>query len=349
MFIAPDDSHLQYMGRIDFDDPKAPTMMYAASCVRMKFTGTRLAARMKNKWGGYSNTMGLILDGEQSRVALDIETGEEKTYALAENLSAGEHEALLFKRQDSCHMVTFLGFEIEDGARILNLPPLPERRIEVFGDSVSCGEVCEATDYVGKVDPEHNGQYSNSWYSYAWITARKIGAQLHDTSQGGIALLDGSGYFNEPNYLGVESSFDKINYNPYLAPLKDWDFGRYTPHVVIVAIGQNDAHPEDYMAEDYDSDKSQNWRSHYQAFIEKLMGIYPKATIILTTTILMHDPNWDRSIEEVCQKINNPRVTHFLYTRNGTGTPGHIRIPEAEEMAEELSAYIEGMGESIWR
>ena len=47
--------------------------------------------------------------------------------------------------------------------------------MEVFGDSVSCGEVSEALKYVGKPDPEHDGEYSNSWYSYAWITARKLG------------------------------------------------------------------------------------------------------------------------------------------------------------------------------
>ena len=36
----------------------------------------------------------------------------------------------------------------------------------MYGDSVSAGEVSEAVEYTGKPDPEHNGQYSNSWYSY---------------------------------------------------------------------------------------------------------------------------------------------------------------------------------------
>lgn len=46
------------------------------------------------------------------------------------------------------------------------------------------GEVSEAVDYVEKEDPEHNGEYSNSWYSYSWMTARKLGAQIHDIAQG---------------------------------------------------------------------------------------------------------------------------------------------------------------------
>ena len=201
----------------------------------------------------------------------------------------------------------------------------------MFGDSVSCGEVSEAVEYVGKEDPKHDGEYSNSWYSYSWMTARKLGAELHDTSQGGIALLDGTGWFLAPDYLGVESCYDKIEYNTAFGTVKQWDFRKYQPQVVIVAIGQNDNHPTDEMAIDYHSEKSKHWRKRYQDFIEKLMQLYPKSQVILTTTILCHDKSWDEAIEEVCEKINNPRVHHFLYKRNGCGTPGHIRIPEAGE------------------
>ena len=104
------------------------------------------------------------------------------------------------------------------------------------------------------------GEYSNSWYSYAWMTARNLHAQLHDTSQGGIALLDKTGWFMEPDYLGIESCYDKIEYQPELSEVKPWDFSRYTPDVVIFAFGQNDNHPDDYMAEDYNSARSENWR-----------------------------------------------------------------------------------------
>ena len=231
---------------------------------------------------------------------------EKKTYTLAEGLSEGTHELLLFKRMDSCHTFTFYGFEIDDGAKVLPLPEKPKRKMEFFGDSVSCGEVSEAVEYVGKPDPEHDGEYSNSWYSYAWMTARKLNAQIHDTSQGGISPLDDTGWFAAPHYKGVESCYDKIEYHPDLGPTKPWDFSRYIPHVVVVAIGQNDDHPVDYMAEDYDSEKSKNWRKHYQAFIEKLMQLYPKAQIILATTILCHDKSWDRfSIDEVCTRIGS--------------------------------------------
>lgn len=348
MWILPDNEQLQYSGRIDFEDRQAPVLVYACTSVRMAFCGTGLKAVLQNHHAYWTNEMGYFIDGVQKKFALT--DGEEKrTYTLAENLNEGWHEVLLFKRMDSCHTVTFYGFEIEGAKTQLAAPsPKPERKMEFFGDSVSCGEVSEAVDYVGREDPVHDGEYSNSWYSYAWMTARKLNAEIHDTSQGGIALLDGTGWFAAPDYCGVESCYDKIQYHPDLGAVKKWDFANYTPHVVVVAIGQNDNHPVDYMAEDYHGEKAVYWRKRYRTFIERLMEFYPKAQIILATTILCHHENWDKSIDEVCGQINSRRVRHFLYKRNGSGTPGHIRIPEAEEMSQELTAFIESLGEEIW-
>ena len=160
--------------------------------------------------------------------------------------------------------------------------------------------MCDGQSRMGKPDPEHDGEYSNSWYSYAWITARKLGAELHDTSQGGIALLDHTGWFMEPDYLGVESCYDKLEYCPALSSVKSWDFKKYQPQVVVVAIGQNDNHPVDYMAENYQSEKSVYWRKRYQEFIEKLMELYPDSQIILTTTILT------RELEQLLHGIRHP-------------------------------------------
>jgi hypothetical protein len=346
MKILADNKMLQYSGRIDFDDAQAPVLVYAGSYVRMRFSGTSVKAVIVNHRSCWTNYMGYILDGSQGKFALEYGS-EPVTYTIAENLEDKEHDLLLFKRMDSCHTLTFYGFELDEGAEVFPLPELPQRKMEVFGDSVSCGEVSEAVEYVGKTDPEHDGQFSNSWYSYSWLTARKLNAEIHITSQGGISLLDGTGWFHAPNYLGMESCFDKLEYNDECGPTKPWDFFRYQPHVVVVAIGQNDSNPEDYMAEDYEGEKAKNWRTHYQAFVEKLMEVYPHAQIILATTILCHNPNWDKAIEEAAQRIGSDRVHHFLYTKNGTGTPGHIRIPEAEEMADELSAYINSLG-NIW-
>lgn len=343
-FISPVHPALQYMGRIDFEDPENPVWINSATCVRVRFTGSFVRCIVTNHRGCWTNYLGAIVDGEQRKYALANEGRQEVT--LFDDLSEGEHELLLFKRMDGCHYVTFHGLIVEEGAVLTAPAPLPKRKMEVFGDSVSAGEVSEAVDHCGQVDPPHDGEYSNSYYSYSWCTARRLNAQLHNVSQGGIALLDDTGYFHYPNYQGMEFMYDKMQYNDQIAPNKSWDFSRYTPDVVVVAIGQNDNHPDDHMSGDYDHPKAVNWRSHYADFIRTLRRTYPEAHIILSTTILNHHENWDKSIDQVCKELADPRIHHFLYSLNGCGTHGHIRIPEAEQMAVELSAFIQTLG--IW-
>lgn len=346
-FAAPDLAALQYTGRIDFENPLEPVFVYPCSSVRLRFRGTAIGVRITNRHSFYENSVGVILDGQQKKLILS-DCAECREYVIEDDLSDGEHEVLLFKRMDSCHHFVFHGFTLSPGAALLPPGERPARRMEFYGDSVTAGEVSEAVEYCGKPDPEHNGVYSNSWYSYAWLTARRLGAELHDVAQGGIALLKGTGYYCAPELWGMEYLYDKIQNNPYIEPPKQWDFAKYTPHVVVIAIGQNDNHPVDIMASDIENPEAKNWRTHYAAFVSRIRSLYPGATIILATTILNHGKNWDLAIGEAAKALQDPKIHHFLYSNNGCGTPGHIRIPEAQRMAEELSAFIESLGDSIW-
>lgn len=342
MRIMPDNSQISYSGRIDWSNPEEPVFVYPCTSAGIRFTGGHLRVCVRNKSAYWDNYLGCIADGEQSAILLP-ESGT-ASFDIQLKPSESRHDVLFFKRQDACHEMSILWFETDDGSQLLPPPEKPSRKIEVYGDSVSAGEISEAVQYVGKTDPEHNGEYSNSWYSYAWITARKLGAQIHDIAQGGIALLDNTGYFNGPDYVGMERAWDKIHYNPALGEPLPWDFSKYTPHVVIVAFGQNDNNPGDYMKEDYSGEKAARWRRHYKAFLEGLREKYPEAYIICCTTLLEHDISWDNSIEEVVKSMDDNKILHYMFKRNGCGTPGHLRIPEAEEMADELCVYIESLG-----
>ncbi len=360
--VLPGNPCLQYEGRIDFGKEGGPLWTYPATSVKIRFRGSLLKAVVTNYHAYWDNFLGYLVDGEEHCVKLNESGVSCICLYKSESDSRQNTEVLLFKRQDSCHMVQLHGFIGSSDMELLNCEPLPFRRIEVYGDSVSAGEVSEAVDYCGQPDPEHNGEYSNSYYSYAWLTARKLGARLHDIAQGGISLMDGIGYFMEPEQKGMESLFDKVQYQPRILenspvalgagdtrePLP-WDFSRYDPQVVIVAVGQNDAHPSNFCGEDYEGEMAVLWRQRYGEFLKKLRKIHPHADIICMTTILNHDANWDRAIEEVCVGCGDSKVHHFLFCNNGKGTHGHIRKPEAEGMAEELAAYITSLGEDIWR
>ncbi|RSX58486.1 GDSL-type esterase/lipase family protein [Bifidobacterium samirii] len=396
--ISPADPAIRTMGRIDDADPDRPVWVHPYTQAAFRFTGTSLDATLVNHWNYGDSHLGVIIDGVQSKVRIPsgfaadgIESddagwddglgrgGEPVTVTLAERLPDIEHEAVVYKRQDGQHYVELLGFGLDEGATVLPTTlPEPTRRIEIYGDSVSCGERNEALLYAGQPDPETDlSPYSDSWKSYGAIAARGLGAALHDVSQGGISLVDGIGWFAGPDYVGQESMWDRIEYNPTLGKAVAWDFARYTPHVVIVAVGQNDANPHDFMADDYDGAESHRWRTRYVDFLRSIHTRYPKAAIVCMTTVLQHDPAWDRAIDEAVQTFNaipdlpaaepfgdavdapsavaaasvgdgRPVAHHLLFSRNGAATPGHPRVIEHEEMARELTAFLESLGDAIW-
>lgn len=349
VFIPPNHPAIRSMGRIDDADPARPIWVFPYTQARFRCTGTAIRITLVNHWNYGENYVGAVIDGMQTKIRIPVHD-EPITLTIADHLPDIEHDVVIFKRQDGEHYIELLGFGLDDSAAILPpADPSPERRIEIYGDSVSCGERNEAVRYTGMADPEIDlSSYSNSWFSYGAITARNLGAQLHDVAQGGAALLDGIGWFDGPDYTGMESIWDRIEYNPALGKTKLWDFTRYTPHVIIIALGQNDAHPDDFMATDYNGEQARHWRARYADFIRTLRDRYPDAHIVCTTTVLQHDAAWDRAIDEVCRAFGDPKVTHFLYSRNGLATPGHPRIAEHEEMARELTAYLEGFGDGLW-
>lgn len=364
MWIEPTHEKIFYNGRIDWRNKKAPVFVFPATYAQMWFTGRYIKIHVSNRCAYWNNYLGYILDGKQGKVLLP-QNGEivfqlngdilnkdnsptEITSVTGDDFVAEKgsiHELIIFKRQDACHEMVFLGVELEEGAQLLELPETSkpsERKILIFGDSVSAGEVSEAIDFTGMADPVHNGEYSNSWYSYAWMTARKLNAQIHDIAQGGIALMDDTGWFYEPQAIGMESVWDKIHYNPQLGKRETWDLMQYIPQVVIVAIGQNDSHPIDYMREDPKGEYAQKWRIHYKQFLQTLRRRYPDAQIVCITTLLEHDASWDRAISQVVGELGDEKITQYLFKRNGSATPGHLRISEAEEMSEELAEYLHG-------
>ena len=346
--IQPVHDELTYCGRIDHSDPDAPVFVQPGSFVRMSFTGSSWVRAVVMNHRSYNDSwVGVLSDRNQYRVKIEKDE-EPVVLTLVENLEKETtHEITFFKRMDQCHTYQFLGFLVEYGARVEKARPLPRKKIEFYGDSVTAGEVSEAQNYAGMPDPPSEGEYNNAYFSYAWATARRLHAAVHLVAQGGIALRDGTGYY-ENGTRGMESCFDRIYFSGEKSGEPRWNFARYTPHVVVVAIGQNDAWPEDIMKNDYYGEQAQQWREHYKAFLCRLRENYPHAWIVLTTTILNHHPGWDRSIGKVCAEIRDPKTVHFLYQENGRGTPGHVRASEAMQMALELSGFIEGLAPDVW-
>lgn len=334
--IAPDSGVFQYTGRIDFDNPARPVLTWPATSAETIFTGKSVGVVFKNiKMQDYTS-LGYIIDGVQGKIEMGDES-EDTLYILAENLDEGEHTLKIFKRLAAAHYVDFAGIVVDDGAVCRNPQKTYDFKLEVYGDSVTAGEVTEALWYEGVCDPAHHSQFDNSHFSYASSLARKLNAELHLMGQGGIALFDGTGYFCADQLTGMLSCYDKVRYSPY-KERKDWDFSRFSPDAVIIAIGQNDHNPDPERIKT--PEYRRKWKDAYISMLNTLREKHKGAKFVLILTILGHDKTWDEALEEIVQEVNSPDVTHYVFERCGRGTSGHPRATEQEEMACELYSYF---------
>lgn len=352
MKILPSLNKFIYTGRIADLETETPLFIYAGSTAETIFTGKRIGVYIKNQPMGEYYAIGALVDGVQYKLEIpkDADYTKEIYLPIAEDLEEGSHSLIIFKRQAAAHYFRFCGIETDDNSTLT----LPQKdyflNIEVYGDSVSAGELTEAIYNEAHTDPVNPGNYGywdNSWFSYPLILSRMIKAKVHDNSQGGIALLDKTGFFCGPDpekLTGVEVTYNKLSYVPYSKEgYTDWDFTKYTPDLVIVAIGQNDPNPtpEKTAAPEF----VEKWKSKYKEIVLDLSRKYGKNTkFLLILTVLMHDERWDGYLDDIekdlAPQIGRDNIRHYKFTRCGKATPGHPRISEQSEMAAELALIV---------
>ncbi|MGN0688101.1 MAG: GDSL-type esterase/lipase family protein [Oscillospiraceae bacterium] len=335
-FISADSGAFHYVGRIDDEKPSRPVLIWPYSGAEIIFTGTSVGIVIKNIKMQEHTYLGIVIDGVMQSLTLQND-GEDELFMLADNLEEGEHTLKVYKRMAAAHYVEFCGVVVDSGAVCRAPEKKYDYKLEVYGDSVSAGEVTEAIWYEGQCDPAHHSQYDNSHFSYAASLARKLNAELHLMGQGGIALFDGTGYFCSDQLTGMLSCYDKLEYSPY-KPRKDWDFSRFTPDAVIIAIGQNDHNPDPEAIKR--PEYRRKWKDGYIEMLNHLRAKHKGARFVLILTILGHDRTWDDALDEIVAEIGSPDVTHFMFRRTGCGTSGHPRATEQEEMACELYEYF---------
>ena len=337
---------IRYTGRVAFPEDGAH-FYWPGSFALMRFRGTRLACEVTCNvcWG--TNALGLLVDGRLSKIPVEAaQNGQCQTLLLAENLEPGaEHEVMLFKRLDCSYSYVLHGGETD--GELLPPPPRPALRLEFYGDSVTAGACVECVDYVGRTDPCSNASaYDNAWWSYAWQCSRLLGAECHLTAQGGIAVLDGTGYFHYPDGIGMEQTWDRLCYFPEAGPYTPWDFSRFVPHAIVFALGQNDQHDaatDTNCLSAADPAWRARWKERYKDIVRGAAGHAPAGTpLVFITTLIRHDRAWDDAIGEMAAELRAEGLNarQYLFARNGDGTNGHPRIPEQREMAEELAAFL---------
>ena len=327
--ISPDNQLIQYMGRIDFTNPDAPLFAYPNVTIRAKFEGTSLNLLLRNYNGSdfSENYFVSVIDGG-TPVKFEVTSGQQ-TYPVAKFLVDGIHTVEIIKVTESYNgECQFLGFQTDHAKGLVAADPLPDLKIEFFGNSITCGYGIE-----GGIQPASD----NSYEAYAAVAARELNAQFHTTSYSGIGIVSGFASFLMKEMYNRTIAI--TSYNP-LPANNTWDFTKFVPNVVVVALGTND-YNTGFKAGTITTD---TFESGYSDLITKIRTAYPNAQIICTNSPMVSDPKLGNSINEVVTGLKNAgdnKVYYFSFSMMaGGGFNGHPSVADGQTNGKELAAYI---------
>ena len=325
--IEPDNPNYQYSGRIDFSNPKAPMMFWPGTSIRATFQGAVLKIILNDAHGKSFYSVFIDNDFEHPFI-IECEAGE-KVYDGPAGLTDDAHTLLLFRRTEASTGPTiFLGLDLKSGQALLEPPARPERRIEFYGNSITCGMGNEAPD---SGDDDKMAE-ENNFLSYAAITARNLEAEYSCIAKSGIGILISWFDLVMPDYY---YRLDPENSN------SRWNFANYNPDAVIVNLFQNDS----WLIKNLDPvPDSAAIVSAYIDFIGKIRSEYAEAKIFCTLGSMDATKSgspWPGYIESAvvhkrAQGDENIEIYFFPF-KNWSK---HPRVRHHKEMADCLTQFV---------
>jgi lysophospholipase L1-like esterase len=293
-------------------------LRFAYPGVRLSFTfsGTSLSF---DAWSsGSQSYLEAVLDGG---APVRIKIGRERQrHALIEADRPGQHTIEIMHRAETWHgVVTLAGFQ-SDGVLGAGAP-LPQRRMLVLGDSVTCAEG------VDRGSGTKDSAWTDPRRSYGMLAAAALQAQVHLVCYGGRGLVRSwdkrTDEYNLPDFYELAiADADQ--------PMR-WDHRQYQPDLIVSAIGTNDFSPGVPEREPY--------VATYVRFVRTLLRNHPRARIVLTEGAILNGPAKDSMrayLAETVQRVGDPRVTTVPSTHYpGDASDAHPTGPQHAEMARE--------------
>jgi hypothetical protein len=324
--------NIKYEGRIIYK-PDAAILTWPGNSATVQFQGTSISAILKDL--DSANYYNVIVD---NKVIKRFHTDTAKhSYTLASGLPDGKHTVQLFKRTEWDKGKTlFYGFEIPKSAKLLPPAPPKKRKIEFYGNSITCGYAVE--DSSGK--DSWFGYYQNNYVTYAAITARHYNAEYYSNSKSGIGIV--ISWFP----MIMPEMYDRLD--PVDSTSK-WDFLKYTPDIVVINLFQNDSwlvnmpNSENFKHRFGTQKPSEQYLIEaYRKFVGSIRNKYPKASIICALGSMdatREGSPWPGYIKKAIEPMNDKKIYTCFFPVKKTG--GHPNIKEQQDMADILIQFID--------
>jgi lysophospholipase L1-like esterase len=319
--VGVQDPAITYVGRFDFSKPGEARASWPATSVSLRFKGAGVSATLGSN--GKDRVL-VVLDGKPTRT---IELAEAAApCALAEGLPDGEHTVEVVKRSEAWGVMSFGGFQLPGGAKALPAPKRSDRRIEVYGDSITCGYGNEAASQTEHFSPEN----SNAWLAYGPVAAREVGAEVSLIAVSGIKLW--------PDNMLPPRAEDALR--PWDGVAKP-DLSKWVPQAVVINLGTNDigGAPDE-----------KGWCEAMLAFIKAIRGHYPDCHVYLATGSMLSGDNlatikrYLDTVADGAAKAGDAKIHRIDFDpqqmSDGIGADWHPSVKTHQKMADKLAAAL---------
>lgn len=224
-----------------------------------------------------------------------------------------------------------------------NIKPLQKPAapyIEFIGNSITCGAAADPSEVPCNTGEYHD--HHNAYYAYGPRVARALGANYVVSSVSGIGVYR-NWNSNGPAMPQVYKKVDFQDSNP-----QQWNFNRYIPKVVSIALGTNDFSNGDGVKKRLPFD-SAAFISSYVKFVQLVKSKYPGAQIALLSSPMINGASrllLQSCLSAVKEKTdalypaNKPVALYFFEPMQAHGCNGHPDLADHAIMAGELIPFF---------
>ena len=332
--VKANDARIQYVGRVTFVNPNKKDgpqtdvayFNYPGTTIQTRFTGSSLRMVCRPKTGYF---MAQVDGAKAFKVAFNSD--RDSVVNIATALPEGEHSVrLMYISEGVFANPEFKAFVLDEGASLRTPAPLPERKIEFIGNSITCGYGVESTEKTDRFELETE----NHWMTYANIVSDSLHAQHTSISRSGIGAYRN---YNGPKAGSPDKMASQYEYTLFNKHNEKWDFSRYQPQLVCINLGTNDLSTPNYDLTLFEKS--------YRSFLATVRSKYPDAKIVLLAGSMLGEKEHNLQ-REVLDRIakDEKNVYRFDFSRQtgdlGYGAGWHPSRLQQKRMADELLPYL---------
>lgn len=330
---------------------------WSGSTVELMFQGTRLHVSFQADCGYEIEGMptdpnapkratwpwvGVFLDDmSMPNEKFEIDTPR-KTCLVYESAQPETHRIRLTKLTENSK--TFLGIAAFTGeGNLLPAQKQPRKRIEIVGDSITCG-------YGNLVKDPNRHFYSideDNWQAYGPMAARKLGMEYSCISVSGITAVKHPEWHMDYAMCELYDYTDRVQQDQLGMTPQLWDFASNPNDYVVVNLGTNDCYAILFSS---NPEELAQFPAAYAAFLENIRRCNGADTQIICALGTMNYYLYHDIAEAVhrYQERTGDEKVHVLrfqpmHPFDGVGADGHPSADTHKKMAKELADFIRSL------